>query len=86
VSYENEPEVKHDLKVKPKHIAKFEADGFRMSNDEGSGISWLYRLAWYAAGKPDTYESWLDTVEDVESDKSEEDDQESGPTSPGSPG
>lgn len=71
------------LKVKPKHIAAFEAAGYKMDTG-GSSISWLYRLAWFAKDQPGTFEVWLNGLEDVSSG---DDDEvvEPGPTTPGSP-
>lgn len=79
ISYENNPDEKVEVRVKPKHIAAFEAAGFRMSGDESAGISWIYRLAWFAVGRPDTYESWLDAVDDVESQDKEPGEGDSAP-------
>jgi hypothetical protein len=70
------------LKVKPKHIAAFESAGYSMVTD-GTHVSWLYRLAWFAKDQPGAFEGWLEHLDDVSSGEDEV--VEPGPTTPGSP-
>lgn len=74
--------------VKPKAIVQFEASGNRMSADAADGMSWIYKLAWFALGRPKgTFEDWLDTVDDCttvgQNEESEEGDDDAAPFTAG---
>lgn len=69
--------------VRPKAVVEFEAAGHRMSMNEADGMSWIYKLAWYALGKPSgDFMSWLDSVEycsTLSDDEEVEEDADGGP-------
>jgi hypothetical protein len=69
------------VSAKPKVMVAFEAAGNRIKTDE---VSWLYKLAWIAKGRPGEFEQFLDSLEDVTSVDSDDSDAEVGPTSAGS--
>lgn len=64
VYYEGNPEA-IVVTVKPKHILKIEKESGALAATAES----TYKLAWYASGNPDTFETWLDGIEDIEPDE-----------------
>jgi hypothetical protein len=48
--------------VRPRDILKSERES---KNLQDSPIESTYRLAWYAAGAPATFDEWIDTVDEL---------------------
>jgi hypothetical protein len=62
------------VSLRPRAQIQFEEDtgGGLVSLDDEVRVSKLYKLAWYAAGKPGEFDEWLDNLEAVELPQQEE--------------
>jgi len=76
VDYEDGNTV--EVRVKPRHILAVERTGGSLD----ATIEASYKLAWLASQTPESFEDWLDTVEDIEPLDTEGDEEER-PTSDG---
>jgi hypothetical protein len=68
------------VKLTPRAQVDYEAATGKPLTGMGGGdrpVSEMYELAWYAAGKPDTYDTWLDGLEAILSEAEEQEAEES---------
>jgi len=77
VTYEDG--VVADVRVKPRHILTVERTGGSLD----ATIEASYKLAWLASQSTDSFEDWLDGVEDIEPLEVDGEDVEERPTSDG---
>lgn len=69
-----------EIKMLPVAQIRFERkEGKSLGGDFGESVTDLYKLAWYAAGEPDTFEDWLETVEAVSGQSDGEGDDDAAP-------
>ena len=57
-----------EVRMRPRAQIQYEADtGEPLFKDSDNiHMTTIYKMAWYAAGKPDTLEIWADRLEDAE--------------------
>jgi hypothetical protein len=58
-----------DVKLRPRAQIDYEeetGDAIVAFDTDEMRVSKLYQLAWYAAGKPDTFNDWVDSLDSVE--------------------
>ena len=60
-------------------------EGLVALDSDDMRVSKLYTLAWFAAGQPDTFDEWIDSLDSVEMAGGEDGEQEGDSTRPTSP-
>jgi hypothetical protein len=58
-----------EVKLRPRAQIDYEeetGDALVSFDTDEMKVSKLYKLAWYAAGKPDTFDEWVDSLDAVE--------------------
>ena len=82
IEYENGPV--EEVTFRPSAQVAYETDTGDpiATSDDQILVTKLYRMAWYAAGQPDTFEEWLDRIESIEAPDSDEGQTEGDDTRP----
>lgn len=64
-----------EIKMLPKAQIAYERETKRSLRDEVQSLTELYELVWYAAGRPGTFDDFIESLEGVESDSDEDGDE-----------
>ena len=76
-----------EIKLRPRAQIAYEeetGDALISLDSDQMRVSKLYKLAWFAAGKPGDFDEWIDSLDAVEmaGDEDEDGDEATRPTSP----